>query len=290
MDWLASERLVLPLHDFVDQLRVGDLPDDSIAITFDDGYVDNLTSALPAIRRHGLCATLFVVGGAIGHSEGFWWDELARLILENKTKLNASVTIGHCTVSLNWPDEVDSPGPDPLWRAWEKPSQAREVAYLAAWQALRNVSSDARLEAMRELRLLLRAVDMERDRAMKVHELRALIAAGSFTLGGHTMTHPALPTLANDASRAELAESLAICRSLIPSGRFGFAYPYGDLDERVRGEVEASGFAWACSTRSEPVDRRRFDPFALPRLAVGDRRPERLAAFLQTNGNDAVSN
>jgi peptidoglycan/xylan/chitin deacetylase (PgdA/CDA1 family) len=280
MAWLASERLVLQLHDFVDRLRAGDLPDDSAAITFDDGYVDNLTSALPAIRRHGVSATLFVVGGAIGRSEGFWWDELTRLILENKTKVDASVTVGNHTIPLSWMAESDCPGPGQLWRAWEKPSQAREVAYVAVWQALRNAPSEARLKAMRELRMLFPVVDMERDRAMNVCELQALTAGGSFTLGGHTMTHSALPDLADTPLREELAESLAVCRGLGSSERFGFAYPYGDLDDRVHGEVLASGFAWACTTRSGFVDRTSFDLFALPRLAVGDWQPERLAVCL----------
>jgi peptidoglycan/xylan/chitin deacetylase (PgdA/CDA1 family) len=280
MAWLASERLVLPLHDFVDRLRAGNLPSDSAAITFDDGYLDNLTNALPVLCRHGLNATLFVVGDAIGSSEGFWWDELARLVFENTMKLEASITVGSTTIPLSWPAAADSTWPDQFWRAWEKPSQAREVAYVAVWQALRNASKEARLEALRQLRTLLPRVDMERDRAMNVGELHALTAGGSFTVGGHTMTHPALPALANDALRQELSESLAVCRAFSPSERFGFAYPYGDVDERVRGEVQASGFAWACTTRSGFVDRRSSDLFALPRLAVGDWQPERLAACL----------
>lgn len=280
MAWLASERLVLPLHDFVDRLRAGELPNDSAAITFDDGYLDNLTNALPRLHRYGLSATLFFVGEAIGSSNGFWWDELARLILGSPAKLEASLTVGSTTISLSWPAEAEFPAPNQFWRAWEKPSRAREAAYVAAWQAFRNASNEARLEALRELRKLLPPAAMEGDRAMNAGELTALTAGGSFTVGGHTMTHPTLPGLANPELRAELAESLAVCRALSPSERFGFAYPYGDLDKRVRDEVQVSGFAWACTTRSSFVDRRSFDPFALPRLAVGDWEPEQLAASL----------
>jgi peptidoglycan/xylan/chitin deacetylase (PgdA/CDA1 family) len=287
MHWLASERLVLPLHDFVDRLRAGNLPDNSAAITFDDGYVDNFKNALPAIRRHGLCATVFVVGGAIGRSDGFWWDELAGLILESRSKLDASVTIGNHTISLNWPARADCPGPDPSWRAWQTPSQAREAAYVAAWQALRNASSEARLEGMRGLRMLLPPVDMVRHRAMSICELHELTTGAAFTLGGHTMSHSALSALADDTLRKELADSLAVCRGMSPSEPVGFAYPYGDLDDRVYGEVRASGFAWACTTRSDFVDCRKFDLFALPRLAVGDWEPQQLAAFLQTDENRA---
>ena len=283
MDWLASERRVLHMHEFVDRLQAGDLPNDSAAITFDDGYVDNFTDALPAVRRHGLCATVFVVGEAIGRSDGFWWDELASLILQSRSKVASSVTIDGLKISLDWPAVVDGPRPNQSWRAWEEPSQAREASYIAAWQVLRKASSEVRLEGMRDLRMLLGSVDMERHRAMTVRELRELTAGTAFSLGGHTMTHPALRAVADDTLQKEIAGSLTVCRGWSRSERFGFAYPYGDLDERVKREVLAGGFDWACTTRSAFVDHRMFDLFALPRVAVGDWLPDRLAAFLQTN-------
>lgn len=42
------------------------------AITFDDGYRDNLANALPELQRHGFTATCYVVSGHIGHHNA--WD------------------------------------------------------------------------------------------------------------------------------------------------------------------------------------------------------------------------
>ena len=47
------------------------LPDRSVAITFDDGYRDNLEVAWPLLRRHGFTATVFVVSGSVGGSSEF---------------------------------------------------------------------------------------------------------------------------------------------------------------------------------------------------------------------------
>jgi peptidoglycan/xylan/chitin deacetylase (PgdA/CDA1 family) len=175
MHLLASERFGLEMYDF-DRLRAGDLPNHSAAITFDDGYVDNFENALPTIRRHGLCAIVFVVGGTIGRSDGFWWGELAGLILESESKLDASVTIDNHEISFSWPARADCPGPNPSWWAWQSLSQPREAAYVAAWRALRNASSETRLEGMRELRMLLPPVDIVRHCSMNVCELRELTA------------------------------------------------------------------------------------------------------------------
>lgn len=60
--WLAANRCVLPLDDAVNRLDgSGRLPRGQTAITFDDGFRSVMTHALPALRRHRLPATVFVV-------------------------------------------------------------------------------------------------------------------------------------------------------------------------------------------------------------------------------------
>lgn len=79
-----------------------------IGITFDDGYRNNLTQALPILQRHGFTATCYVVSGHIGgHNQ---WDE-AKGIPKNplmsdaelKQWLNAGMEVGvhtHSHISL----------------------------------------------------------------------------------------------------------------------------------------------------------------------------------------------
>ncbi|MFJ3493280.1 polysaccharide deacetylase family protein [Streptomyces sp. NPDC086091] len=47
---------------------------DLVGLTFDDGYADFLTGALPVLRRHGCGATLFVLPGRLGGDNA--WDPL----------------------------------------------------------------------------------------------------------------------------------------------------------------------------------------------------------------------
>lgn len=49
-------------------LREGRLPKKAVVITFDDGYEDNATVALPILAREGIHATFFVVSGLVGDS------------------------------------------------------------------------------------------------------------------------------------------------------------------------------------------------------------------------------
>lgn len=82
MEWLASEGLVISLADAVDGFP-------GIAITFDDGYCDNLHHAAPILYRLEFPATFFVVpgrlGGMLDHdhdiatSRLMTWDEVFEL-------------------------------------------------------------------------------------------------------------------------------------------------------------------------------------------------------------------
>jgi hypothetical protein len=47
-------------------------------LTFDDGYMDNYTDALPCLTEHGFAATVFLVSGAVG--AGNTWDSTGALM------------------------------------------------------------------------------------------------------------------------------------------------------------------------------------------------------------------
>lgn len=57
---------VLSLHDGVERLRRGDLPQRAVAITFDDGFRSVLEHALPLLSQYRFPATVFVVSGYVG--------------------------------------------------------------------------------------------------------------------------------------------------------------------------------------------------------------------------------
>ena len=71
--WVRSMFSVLPLDEAVRRMRAGTLPERALAVTFDDGYADNLQVAMPILNRLGLPATFFIATGFL--DGGCMWND-----------------------------------------------------------------------------------------------------------------------------------------------------------------------------------------------------------------------
>src|SRR5262245_58125000 len=52
------------------------LPSLAVAVTFDDGYLDNYAYALPVLRKHGIPATFYITAGCVNEREPLWTSRL----------------------------------------------------------------------------------------------------------------------------------------------------------------------------------------------------------------------
>lgn len=105
MRHLASHERVVSLADGLAALRAGPLRQPLVAVTFDDGYLDNLTQAAPILARYNIPATIFVTTrfcdqtlshpryGQAAQRLHLNWDEVAQLAAM------PGITIGSHTVS-----------------------------------------------------------------------------------------------------------------------------------------------------------------------------------------------
>jgi peptidoglycan/xylan/chitin deacetylase (PgdA/CDA1 family) len=267
---LRRSRRPLAMSEFVERLERRTLPGDAVAVTFDDGYVDNLREAKPRAEARGIPATVFVTSGAVGQRTEYWWDELARGILLHDAALDVEVVIAGDACHLVFPPAA-APGLSSCWRAWQAPRTEREATFLQIWRRLQTVSAAERDRAMQSLRALLHVPPAKADDLpMTEGEIAELAAGGLFEIGGHTVTHPVLPTLDAAERRREILQGKLVCERFAGGPIAGFAYPHGALDVDSHAAVQECGFAWACSTARRAVSGRDYDRYALPRISVAD--------------------
>jgi peptidoglycan/xylan/chitin deacetylase (PgdA/CDA1 family) len=93
--------------------------------------------------------------------------------------------------------------------------------------------------------------------------LGRLTEAG-WTVGAHTRHHARLPACADAALADELEGAVADITTHLGSVPRWLAYPFGDMDRRVR-DAAAQWFTGACTTVLRPLGG-GDDPLALPRL------------------------
>ena len=72
----------------------GELPENPVLITFDDGYLDNYTNAYPILKKYGFKATIFVITSFLGKDRHYITWEQAREMNANGISIE-SHTVDH---------------------------------------------------------------------------------------------------------------------------------------------------------------------------------------------------
>jgi peptidoglycan/xylan/chitin deacetylase (PgdA/CDA1 family) len=273
MEVLGSEARVLPLQAFVKAVRERKLTRRSVAVTFDDGYADNLHCAYPVLRRFGLPATIYVAAGPTGGGHEFWWDELARL-------LYALADSSH-SLSIRIRGQ---------WQGIR--GRDRDTLLRLVYRKLRPLSHGDRVEVLAQLRdrIPTGATDGPFRRSMSPKEIEEVAGSDLIQIGAHTTDHPVLTSLSLDAQRSTISENKGWLEDVTGRPVETFAYPYGQPSDFTRSTadlVRELGFAYACSG-SGGVAWRGSDPYRLPRLWVRDWSGDAFARWLDRWWRDSV--
>ncbi len=75
--YLREHRIAtLTAADLVERLARGRHPMRAVVLTFDDGYADNATTALPLLRKYGFRGTFYVSSGFVGTPRHVTWGQM----------------------------------------------------------------------------------------------------------------------------------------------------------------------------------------------------------------------
>src|SRR5262249_53775957 len=129
----------------------------AVAITFDDGYADNLYNAKPLLERHEVPASIFVVANGNEWALEFWWDELEKLFIQPGT-LPRSLHLKVIGITLEADlaeSAVYSETAFQMHRSWRfvqgTDPTPRHRAYRLLYQTLRPLTDNDRRAALNDL-------------------------------------------------------------------------------------------------------------------------------------------
>ncbi|MFO8155711.1 MAG: polysaccharide deacetylase family protein [Thiohalospira sp.] len=254
----------LPLDEAVQRLRAGSLPSRAVCVTFDDGYADNATVALPVLREEGVPATFFIATAYLNGGRMF-----------NDTVIETIRRLPQGSVDL----EPEGLGVREIHGDPDRRQLAGEV--ILALKYLELEERRARAAALGERF----GVKLPDDLMMTDAQVRDL-ADNGMGIGGHTLTHPILARLPREAAFHEMRAGKEALERLLERPVTLFAYPNGRPGKDYSPEHVAMardlGFEAACST-AWGTARRDSDPYQLPRFTPWDPTPFRFGLRMTRN-------
>ncbi|MBM4243790.1 MAG: hypothetical protein FJ148_08240 [Deltaproteobacteria bacterium] len=255
--YLKQHYNVLSLDQMVEHLSSGTaMPPKAVALTFDDGYLDNYTQAFPILQRHGLNATFYVTTNCIDNRE-ILWTGLLRF----------------CVFTTTVP-VLETREPMAFRLPLRTPLERRE-AFTKLIVTMKNIPTERRLALLEAVRVgagiddvtPLRSIMMSWDQVREMHR-------AGMIFGAHTLTHPNLPNATPEEAGREIVGSRDALAEQIGARVLHFSYPNGrgsaHLTESVKGIVRRAEFVSATTSVTGSV-MDGDDAFALKRIGIYNR-------------------
>lgn len=231
------------------------------AVTFDDGYRDNLHHLLPVLQAAKAPATVFVATQAVIDGGHIWFDEL-RCALRRAEAVPLEVA---------WlPDNLRLP---------EFSLADRTGAIVGILQETPATLRDQRLrELLASLPGECRTVE-PRYQMLTAEELQTLAADPLVTIGAHTHSHTIMSVCCDCVAEDEVTSNMAALTELLGEAPRFLAYPRGrsgDYCARDKALLQRLGFEAAVTTVARH-NTYRDELLALGRIPLGHGGVERFA-------------
>lgn len=226
-----------------------------IAITFDDGYKDNLTLAYPIFKKYNVPFTVYITNSFPNHTAKLWWYMLEDIILEYSE-------ITFLCKKKRYHFKTNS-------------QEEKNRSFLSIRELLINASK-------KELSLILEQLENAYNKnlesyikkeALNWDEIGTLSKDPLVTIGCHTVNHLALKTLSEEEIIEEVIKSKNELQQKIGQEINHFAYPYGTSNEVREREINILNslnvFKTSTTTRTGNVFSSHKDfKNSLPRIQV----------------------
>jgi peptidoglycan/xylan/chitin deacetylase (PgdA/CDA1 family) len=204
-----------------------------IAFTFDDGWSDNYTVALPIARAHGIPLTIFICPGLTGTNAPFWPDRVINILMTSRPSCKRS--------------EVE-----------------------AVIESLKRCSAEDRDQLIERLSAAgareHHVKSYSGESVLSWAEIEAMDRVG-VNFGSHTNTHQILTAVSTNMVRREVCESKKAIEAALRSQCDLFAYPNGDWSPEIRHVLADEGFKLAFTTERGAWTA-TCDHLAIPRANV----------------------
>jgi peptidoglycan/xylan/chitin deacetylase (PgdA/CDA1 family) len=229
MAYFRREFDIVSLREAFEMYRQGIQPRrKTVTISFDDGYRNNLTTALPILARYDIPATFFLCS-VIADPEAprYLWSDVyytLRYFYPNET-----IEVGDCTFK-NYKDTVTGIGLSSFIKEIKSASQRDQV--LAEIISKYNIAEK------------IKQVNTDNWQLMNLDELKQFSQSPLVKIGSHGHLHYNLGVIAPSDAEVELKKSKTLLEAIVQKEIDMIAYPDGSYTEEVKNLTQKSGYRY----------------------------------------------
>ena len=206
-----------------------------VALTFDDGWRDNYTTALPILQEYRLPSTIFICPGLAGKTLPFWPERMVGML-----------------------------------RAQPEAKTGREIEIeIESWKHRAHDEREQFLEQLAKTAIKGPQESPEQPDSLMNWQETAEMAAQGVHFGSHTYRHEILTTIPVQAASRELIQSKAEIEKALEITCDTLAYPNGDWSPAVWAATKSAGYSLAFSTQRGAWTG-QTDQLAIPRANIYD--------------------
>lgn len=260
MLWLKRKYHPLPLSQMVEMIKgKKTLPENAVAITFDDGFRNNFKVAFPVLQKYEIPATIFVTTDFVGTQGTKLWTERIDSIIYSATirRLRLPIDGAEGTFDISTPENKIKSS-DKIRKLLKSKSRDEREQHI--------LMLERQIDGMRNF------IDEMEERYAFLHwdDMAQMIKSGLIEIGSHTCSHSILSTLSHDEVKAELLNAKIALEAQLNRPCTLFSYPNGtekDFSRRDKNILQETGYEAAFS-QIDGLNRVGEDAYALKRINI----------------------
>lgn len=266
---------VIRMEQLIDAVkRHSLLPENALLLTFDDGYIDNFTFAMPLLEEFGFQGSFFIPGKTFATHQ---------LLDVNKVHFilacaDISKLVTDLFERLNFyrGSEFEYPSNAELYRAYAAANRFDSKDTIFVKRVLQTVLPE-KLRNMISSDLFKSYVGISEEKIayelyMSQNQIETMRRHGMF-IGLHGYDHYWLGNLTDEDMKADVDKALETLDMFVDQDEWVMNYPYGNYNQRVLDYVKSKGAVLGLTTEVRIAEIEKDCALALPRFDCNDFPP-----------------
>lgn len=276
IEFLSSTFNVVTMEQVIDAvMNNGELPERALLLTFDDGYADNYTFALPILEKYKVQGSFFIPGKTFAEHKLLNVNKIHYILAA--ADINELVKDLKKEMDYYRGREFDYAPTDELYQQYAVANRfdcgdiifVKRILQTALPEKLRDTISS---------KLFAKYIDVNEEQLayelyMTEDQVRTMKRHGMH-IGIHGYDHYWLANLTKDELQRDISLALDTLDEFVDRKKWVMNYPYGNYSDDVIDYIKDKGAVLGLSTKVNVANLDRDNRYALPRLDCNDYPPK----------------